>query len=75
MLYLARMAKRALFLSLLTLGMGSMAIAQTAGIGAWPSQKPIRMIAVFPPGGSVDQVARVLAPALQSLRTLAAPLV
>lgn len=28
--------------------------------GAWPS-KPIRLIAVFPPGGSVDQVARILA--------------
>ncbi len=27
---------------------------------AWPS-KPIRFIAVFPPGGSVDQVARILA--------------
>jgi tripartite-type tricarboxylate transporter receptor subunit TctC len=26
----------------------------------WPS-KPVRLIAVFPPGGSVDQVARVLA--------------
>ena len=28
----------------------------------WPSQKVIRLIAVFPPGGSVDQVARILAP-------------
>jgi tripartite-type tricarboxylate transporter receptor subunit TctC len=27
---------------------------------AWPS-KPIRFIAVFPPGGSVDQVARIIA--------------
>ena len=32
----------------------------------WPTQKLIRMIAVFPPGGSVDQVARILAPALQT---------
>jgi tripartite-type tricarboxylate transporter receptor subunit TctC len=31
----------------------------------WPSKKAIRIIAVFPPGGSVDAVARVLAPALQ----------
>src|SRR5687768_5551154 len=30
---------------------------------AWPN-KPIRLIAVFPPGGSVDQVARILAPPL-----------
>ena len=32
----------------------------------WPTQKLIRVIAVFPPGGSVDQVARILAPALQT---------
>ena len=31
----------------------------------WPIKKAIRIIAVFPPGGSVDAVARVLAPALQ----------
>jgi tripartite-type tricarboxylate transporter receptor subunit TctC len=31
-----------------------------AAAQAWPS-KPVRMVAVFPPGGSVDQVARVLA--------------
>ncbi len=30
----------------------------------WPA-KPIKLIAVFPPGGSVDQVARVLATPLQ----------
>src|SRR5207248_10906348 len=28
---------------------------------AWPAAKPVKVIAVFPPGGSVDQVARVLA--------------
>ncbi len=32
---------------------------------AWPAAKPIRLIAVFPPGGSVDQVARILAEALR----------
>jgi len=32
----------------------------------WPNRKPIRLISVFPPGGSVDAVARVLAPALQN---------
>jgi len=31
----------------------------------WPKAQPIRLIAVFPPGGSVDQVARILQPALQ----------
>jgi tripartite-type tricarboxylate transporter receptor subunit TctC len=28
---------------------------------AWPNKQPIRLVAVFPPGGSVDQVARILA--------------
>jgi tripartite-type tricarboxylate transporter receptor subunit TctC len=28
---------------------------------AWPTKQPIKLIAVFPPGGSVDQVARILA--------------
>jgi tripartite-type tricarboxylate transporter receptor subunit TctC len=32
---------------------------------AWPTAQPIKLIAVFPPGGSVDQVARILAPVLQ----------
>ena len=38
------------------------AFAQAA---AWPKAQPIRLVAVFPPGGSVDQVARILQPALQ----------
>jgi tripartite-type tricarboxylate transporter receptor subunit TctC len=28
---------------------------------AWPSRQPIKLVAGFPPGGSVDQVARILA--------------
>lgn len=31
----------------------------------WPARQPIKLVAVFPPGGSVDQVSRLLAPALQ----------
>ena len=66
MLDMAKKAKRVLILALLALGVSNHALAQTAGTGAWPTQKPIRLIAVFPPGGSVDQVARTLAPALQA---------
>ena len=31
----------------------------------WPTKQPIKLVAVFPPGGSVDQVSRLLAPYLQ----------
>ena len=27
---------------------------------AWPTRQPIKLVAVFPPGGSVDQVARII---------------
>lgn len=64
MLSLDKIAKSALFFALFAVS--ALGNAQTAGLGSWPTQKPIRLIAVFPPGGSVDQVARVLAPALQA---------
>ena len=32
---------------------------------AWPTKQPIKLVAVFPPGGSVDQVARILQGPLQ----------
>ncbi len=32
---------------------------------AWPTKQPIKLLVVFPPGGSADQVARILAPTLQ----------
>jgi tripartite-type tricarboxylate transporter receptor subunit TctC len=41
--------------------------ALDAAAQAWPQKQPIKLVAVFPPGGSVDQVARILAPPLQQL--------
>ena len=32
----------------------------------WPGKQPIKLVAVFPPGGSVDQVARILSQPLQA---------
>ncbi len=40
------------------------AMAQTPP--AWPTRGPIKLVAVFPPGGSVDQVARILQVPLQT---------
>jgi tripartite-type tricarboxylate transporter receptor subunit TctC len=47
--------------------MSSQALAQTA---AWPGGKPIRLISPFPPGGTTDQLARLVAqPLSQALGT------
>ena len=48
--------------ALLALGCGAV-VAQTA---PWPTRGPIKLVAVFPPGGSVDQVARILQVPLQT---------
>ena len=48
----------------LALGL-TLAGAHAQGAGDWPKRQPIKLVAVFPPGGSVDQVARILAPVLQ----------
>jgi len=57
----------------LTLSFFASAAALVAGLTTapllsaqtWPTKQPIKLIAVFPPGGSVDQVARILAQPLQ----------
>ena len=66
MQFCSKIAEKALIFTFLLFGFIGFSSAQTAGVGSWPTQKPIRLIAVFPPGGSVDQVARILAPALQA---------
>ncbi len=48
-------------LSLLTI-LGATALLASANVAAqaWPTRQPIKLVAVFPPGGSVDQVARIV---------------
>ena len=43
--------------------LGATALFASAGVAAqaWPTRQPIKLVAVFPPGGSVDQVARIVA--------------
>jgi len=55
------MIKKLILICFLALGLNIVFAADD-----WPSRKPIRLISVFPPGGSVDAVSRVLAPALQN---------
>ena len=50
----------------LAIASASLIAAAPAWSQAWPTKQAIKLIAVFPPGGSVDQVARLLAPALSA---------
>ena len=45
--------------------LAAIVVPASAQAQAWPARQPIKLVAVFPPGGSVDQVARILAPVLQ----------
>ncbi len=41
-------------------------LSPTVFAQAWPTKQPIKLVEVFPAGGSVDQVARILAQPLQA---------
>jgi tripartite-type tricarboxylate transporter receptor subunit TctC len=56
----ARLAAAALALAVFPFAAGAQATSTGSG-QAWPTRQPIKLVAVFPPGGSVDQVARILA--------------
>jgi len=44
-----------------TLALAALSVSSLAMAQAWPTKQPIKLVAVFPPGGSVDQVARIIA--------------
>jgi tripartite-type tricarboxylate transporter receptor subunit TctC len=50
---------RRLFAALALLACAALPVQ--AQVGDWPKRQPVKLVAVFPPGGSVDQVARILA--------------
>lgn len=59
------MFKPVQWMALLALTASALAAPLAAQAQDWPGKQPIKLVAVFPPGGSVDQVARLLAPHLQ----------
>ncbi|WP_255429234.1 Bug family tripartite tricarboxylate transporter substrate binding protein [Ramlibacter albus] len=57
------MLRRAFCTLLIVSAVWAPALAQVAD---WPKRQPVKLVAVFPPGGSVDQVARILAQQLST---------
>lgn len=55
------MNRRQILTTGLALPLAAPALAQS---GAWPTRGSVRLVAQFPPGGLVDTVARLMAPAL-----------
>ena len=51
-------------LALAAVAAGLLSAPGAAQAQAWPTKQPIKLVAVFPPGGSVDQVARILSTVL-----------
>ncbi len=58
--------KRSIIFGLLAASVSVLATHVMAQAPAWPTRGPIKLVAVFPPGGSVDQVARILQVPLQT---------
>ncbi len=54
-----------LLITIVSLALTSLFGAVPVAAQVWPA-KPIKLVAVFPPGGSVDQVARILSNPLQA---------
>ncbi|WBV41795.1 tripartite tricarboxylate transporter substrate binding protein [Pseudoroseomonas cervicalis] len=51
--------------SLAALGAASLFAPRLARAAAWPTERPINVYVPFPPGGGVDQMARVVLPHVQ----------
>jgi len=60
-----RLTKKRITLGASLLAAALLAMPLPALAQAWPNKQAIKLVAVFPPGGSVDQLSRIFAPHLQ----------